>query len=80
MAHDSVTGSQYPDLIYIQGREGLAPHARVPTYQLPARDRITPDGWSKAIRSKYSSPGACSLSLPQTPHRHTLLRQEAEQS
>lgn len=33
--------------------------------------QLAPDGWSKAIRSKYSSSGACSLSLPQTPHRHS---------
>lgn len=51
----------------------LPPHlSSLPHFQL------APDGWSKAIRSKYSSPRACSFSLPQTPHRHTLLRQEGK--
>ena len=36
------------------------------------------DGWSNAIRSNYSSASASSLSLPQTPHRHALLRQEGK--
>lgn len=40
--------------------------------------QLAPDGWSNTIRSNYSSPGASSLSLPQTPHRHTLLRQEGK--
>lgn len=40
--------------------------------------QLAPDGWSNAIRSNYSSATACSLSLPQTPHRHTLLRQEGK--
>lgn len=51
----------------------------LPPPQLPLpRFQLAPDGWSNAIRSNYSSPGTSSLSLPQTPHRHTLLRQEGK--
>lgn len=54
----------------------------VPLVPLPQWHRpcfqLAHDGWSNAIRSNFSSTQAPTLSLTQTPHRHTLLKQEGK--